>query len=417
MRTSFANVRVFDGKSDALTGPTTVTVSDQFIESIGETPPDGERIDATGHTLMPGLIDAHWHSILAGVSMLEVATSDPRYIMLRAAQQAERTLLRGFTTVRDAGGPSFPLKLAIDQGVIAGPRIYPSGAMITQTSGHGDFRMAPELPRDPSKPLAAVEQAGISAIADGADEVLRAARQQLMFGATQLKVMAGGGVASLYDPLDATQYTEPEIRAAVTAAANWGTYVTIHAYTPASIRQAIRAGVRCVEHGQLLDEDTVRLIADEGIWWCLQPFLEDDDVNPMRDPASRAKQKQAHAGTERAYEMAIAHGVKVAWGTDTLFAPRLTERQGAQLAKLVRWYTPAQVLKMATHDNASLLAMCGERNPYPAPLGVIEPRAYADILLVRGDPLSQLDLIADPANLAAIMKDGKMVKNEVRSGT
>lgn len=416
MRTSFVNVRVFDGTSDALTEPTTVTVNGQFIESVGETAADGERIDAAGHTLMPGLIDAHWHSILAGVSMMEVATSDQRYIMLRAAQQAERTVLRGFTTVRDTGGPSFPLKLAIDHGVTVGPRIYPSGAMITQTSGHGDFRMIPELPRDPSKPLAVVEQAGISAIADGADEVLRAARQQLMFGATQVKVMAGGGVASLYDPLDATQYTEAEIRAAVTAAANWGTYVTVHAYTPDSIRQAIRAGVRCVEHGQLLDDDTVRMLADEDIWWCLQPFLEDEDANPMRDPASRAKQKRTHAGTERAYEMAIAHGVKVAFGTDTLFAPPLTERQGAQLAKLTRWYTPAQVLKMATHDNASLLAMCGERNPYPAPLGVVRPQAFADLLLVRGDPLSQLDLIADPANLALIMKDGKIIKNEVALG-
>ncbi|WP_307962157.1 amidohydrolase family protein [Salinispora arenicola] len=137
--------------------------------------------------------------------------------MLRAAQQAERTLLRGFTTIRDTGGPSLPLKLAIDQGVTPGPRIYPSGAMITQTSGHGDFRVRSELPRDPSKPLSAFEQVGISAIADGVDEVLRAARQQLMLGATQLKVMAGGGIVSPYDPLDATQYTEPEIRAAVDA--------------------------------------------------------------------------------------------------------------------------------------------------------------------------------------------------------
>src|SRR5690606_30669869 len=134
---------------------------------------------------------------------------------------------------------------------------------------------------------------------------------------------------------------------------------------------------------------------------------------PMRDPASRAKQQRTHAGTIRAYELAIAHGVKVAWGTDTLFAPPLTERQGAQLVKLARWYSPAQVLRMATHGNATLLAMCGERNPYPAPLGVIKPKAYADLLLVRGDPLSDLDLIADPANLAVVMKDGEFVKNEL----
>lgn len=405
---------MFDGTSEALTPPTTVTVDGRFVASVGEPPPpDADQFDGSGHTLMPGLIDAHWHSVLAGVTQVELATADPRYVMLKAAQQAHRTLLRGFTTVRDTGGPSFPLKRAIDEGIVPGPRIYPSGAMITQTSGHGDFRTVLELPRDPSRPLAFVEELGISAIADGADEVLRAARQQLMLGATQLKVMAGGGVASAYDPLDATQYTEAEIRAAVAAAENWGTYVTVHAYTPASIRQAVRAGVRCVEHGQLLDEDTVRMLADEGVWWCLQPFLDDADANPMRDPASRAKQQRTHAGTIRAYELAIAHGVKVAWGTDTLFAPPLTERQGAQLVKLARWYSPAQVLRMATHGNATLLAMCGERNPYPAPLGVIKPKAYADLLLVRGDPLSDLDLIADPANLAVVMKDGEFVKNEL----
>lgn len=410
---SIANARVFDGRSDVLTEPTTVTVDGQFIASLGDSRGDGETIDAVGHTLIPGLIDAHWHSVLAGVSQLEIATSDPRYIMLRAAQQAERTLLRGFTTIRDTGGPSFPLKLAIDQGVTPGPRIYPSGAMITQTSGHGDFRVRSELPRDPSKPLSAFEQVGISAIADGVDEVLRAARQQLMLGATQLKVMAGGGIVSPYDPLDVTQYTEPEIRAAVDAAANWGTYVTVHAYTPASVRQAVRAGVRCVEHGQLLDDETVKMLADRGIWWCLQPFLE-DEANSMLDPASRAKQKKTYAGTERAYEMATTHGVKVAFGSDILFDPKFSEQQGAQLAKLVRWYAPAQVLRMATHDNASLLAMCGERNPYPAPLGVVEPGAYADLLLVRGDPLADIDLIADPANLAVIIKDGQIVKNEIK---
>jgi imidazolonepropionase-like amidohydrolase len=158
-------------------------------------------------------------------------------------------------------------------------------------------------------------------------------------------------------------------------------------------------------------------MADEGIWWSLQPFLDDEDANPMNDPVSRAKQQRTHQGTDNAYRMAKAHGVKVAWGTDTLFQPRLTERQGAQLAKLVRWYTPAEVLRMATHDNAQLLAMCGDRNPYPgAALGVIEPGAFADVLLVRGDPLADIDLIANPDNLALIMKDGHIVTNNIATG-
>jgi imidazolonepropionase-like amidohydrolase len=234
MRTTFTNVRVFDGTSDTLSEPTAVTIDDERIASIGDAPNDGAHIDASGHTMIPGLIDAHWHSTLAAISMVEIVTSDPRYVMLRAADQARKTLLRGFTTIRDVGGPSFALKRAIDEGLVQGPRIFPSGAMITQTSGHGDFRAPMELPRDPSKPLSAVEQIGISAIADGVDEVLRAARQQLMLGATQVKLLAGGGAESPQDPLDATQYTEPEIRAAVDAAANWGTYVTVHAYTAAS---------------------------------------------------------------------------------------------------------------------------------------------------------------------------------------
>ncbi|QSB16706.1 amidohydrolase family protein [Natronosporangium hydrolyticum] len=413
--TTFTNVRVFDGTADALTEPTTVTVTDDRIVDVGALP-TGEIIDGPGHTLLPGLIDAHWHSTLADITILELVTTDSRYAMLRAARQAEQTLQRGFTTVRDLGGPSFPLKRAIDEGVVPGPRIYPSGAMISQTSGHGDFRTVHDLPLDPSRPLPLVERVGISVIADGADAVLRAAREQLLLGATQVKVMAGGGASTLYDPLDATQYTEREIHAAVEAAANWGTYVTVHAYTSDSVQQAIRAGVRCVEHGQLVDEQTVAMMAEHDIWWSLQPFLDDEDANPMHDPAGRAKQRRTHEGTDVAYRLAIEYGIKIAWGTDTLFDPHLTTRQGAQLAKLSRWFRPAQVLRMATHDNAALLAMCGARDPYPAPLGVVAPGAYADLLLVAGDPIVELDLIADPANFAIIMQGGKLVKNTLAAG-
>ena len=186
--------------------------------------------------------------------------------------------MRGFTSVRDCGGPTFGLKRAIDEGVIAGPRIYPSGAMITQTSGHGDFRLPHEIPREPCSGLSHIEKVGAAAIADGVDQVLRVSREQLMLGATQLKMMAGGGVASSFDPLDVTQYTEPELRAGVEAAENWGTYVMVHAYTPRSIQQALRAGVRSIEHGHLVDEATVTLIAEHDAWWCMQPFLDDEDA-------------------------------------------------------------------------------------------------------------------------------------------
>jgi imidazolonepropionase-like amidohydrolase len=341
-------------------------------------------------------------------------TADPGYLHLVAGRNAEATLLRGFTTVRDVGGPTFGLKRAIDEGLIHGPRIYPSGGMISQTGGHGDFRMPYEVPRGVHGHLSHGELLGGAAIADGVPEVTRAAREQLMHGASQIKVMAGGGVASNYDPLDVTQYTLDEMRAAVEVAENWGTYVLVHAYTPRAIRQAITAGVRCIEHGQLADEPTVELMAEKGIWWCLQPFLDDEDAPPLPGPANRAKFLTMVAGTDRAYEMAKQHGVQVAFGTDTLFDAKLSLRQGAQLAKLVRWFKPAEVLKMATYDNARLLELSGPRNPYPGKLGVVEEGALADLLLVDGDPLENIRLIEDAArNFVVIVKNGQIVKNQL----
>jgi len=360
--------------------------------------------------LMPGLIDAHWHTTFVAVSAGVALTADPGYLHLVAGREAERTLLRGFTSVRDAGGPSFALKRAIDEGVLTGPRIYPSGAFISQTAGHGDFRLRHEVPRACGT-LSHGEVTGAAAIADGVDQVLRAAREQLLLGASQLKVMAGGGIASPYDPIDVTQYTEAELRAAVEAADHWGTYVMVHAYTPRSITQAVRAGVRCIEHGHLADDATAELLAETGTWWSLQPFLDDEDAYRPPDPAARAKQLQVTAGTDHSYQLARKHGVKVAWGSDILFDPALAARQGRVLAKLTRWHTPAEVLVSATSQNADLLALSGPRNPYPGRLGVVEPGALADLLLVDGDPIADIDLLADPdRSLLVIMKDGRIHK-------
>jgi imidazolonepropionase-like amidohydrolase len=321
--------------------------------------------------------------------------------------------MRGFTSVRDLAGPVFDVKQAVDAGEVVGPRIYPSGAMISQTSGHGDYRSPADLPRAPYTQLSHPEIAGGSAIADGVPQVLRAVREQLMKGATQIKLAAGGGVASNFDPLDVSQYTEAELRAAVEAAADWNTYVTVHAYTPRAIQKAIRAGVKCIDHGQLLDEATAQLMAENGIWLSIQPFLDDEDAIPFPEGSvNRAKQLEMTQGTDIAYGLAKQYNLKTAWGTDTLFDANLATRQGAQLAKMVRWYTPAEALKMATSTNAQLLAMSGPRNPYPGKLGVIEEGALADLLLVNGNPLENIDLISDPANnFLVIMKDGEVFKN------
>jgi imidazolonepropionase-like amidohydrolase len=414
----FRDVRVFDGRADRLSAATDVVVTGNVISSISGSSAAAATDDAPvvirgeGRVLMPGLIDVHTHLAFATIPLAALTLVPVDYVAIRGGVTAAETLMRGFTSVRDCGGPVFGIKQAIDEGVIPGPRIWPSGAMISQTSGHGDFRLPYETPRGVCGHLSHSEQVGAAAIADGVDEVLRAAREQLRAGASQVKMMAGGGVASAYDPIDVTQFTEPELHAGVDAAANWGTYVLVHAYTPQSVQQALRAGVRCIEHGHLLDEETVAMIAEHDAWWSMQPFLDDEDAIPIPSPDGRAKQMQIIHGTDVAYELAQRHRVKLAWGTDTLFDARLSTRQGAQLAKMTRWFTAAEALRMATSVNAELLAMSGPRNPYPGELGVIAPGALADLLLVDGDPLADLGLIATPeTSLAVIMKDGVLYKN------
>jgi imidazolonepropionase-like amidohydrolase len=219
-------------------------------------------------------------------------------------------------------------------------------------------------------------------------------------------------VASPHSPLDVSTFTEAELRAAVEAAENWGTYVTVHAYTPVSIQRAIAAGVKCIEHGHLMDEETAKLIADKGIWLSTQAFP--DEMAEAFPPGSleRAKAIEVFAGTDRTFELAKKYGIKTAFGTDILFSPGLAPRQGELLTKLTRWYTPAEALIMATGTNAQLLALSGKRNPYPGELGVVEQGALADVLLVDGDPIANIKLIEDPGkNFVVIMKDGKIVKN------
>ncbi len=409
------NLRFFDGTDPVMQDGRDILIDGGRIAALpsaGDGPEDAERIDCGGRSVIPGLIDAHWHATLVGVSMVAAATQDIGFIHLMAGREAGATLMRGFTTVRDVGGPAFGLKMAIDRGVVAGPRIFPSGAMISQTSGHGDFRFLHELPRFPGDPPSNVERQGVAAIADGADMVLRATREQLMKGASQIKIMAGGGVSSLYDPLDTTQFTEREMRAAVEAAEDWGTYVCAHVYTPGGIRRAVTAGIRSIEHGQLADDETVRIMAGEGVWWSIQPFLADEDANPKDDPVQRAKQLEVAEGTVRAFDLARSHAVPLAFGTDILFNPAGTASQGRQLAKFARFMSPLEALRCATGAAGELLAMSGERAPYDGRLGVIAEGALADLLVVDADPEAGLDWLDDPeGRLKLIMKDGRVHKD------
>ncbi len=416
----FENVRVFDGKSKSLTPPGNVLVIGNVIQTISTSPitPPADmavtRIAGGGLTLMPGLIDAHTHLMFSMLSQAAILTGDIGFINVVAVKGAKDMLMRGFTSARDLGGPVFGLKHGIDSGLVEGPRIWPSGAFVSQSGGHGDFRLPNDLPARPGD-YTFSERVGGAAIADSPDMVRQRVREQLALGATQIKLMAGGGVASSYDPLDVTQYSLPELRAAVEAAENWGTYVTVHAYTPRAVRQAIDAGVKCIDHGQLLDDATAKLMADKGIWWSLQPFIDDRPSAFPEGSPNRAKQLAMYKGTDFAYATAKKHGIRTAWGTDNLFSAEEAAMQGANLAKMVRWYTPAEVLKMATADNGELLALSGPRNPYTGKVGVIEQGALADLLLVDGDPIANIKLVADPTkNFLVIMKDGKIYKNTLR---
>jgi len=419
--TLFQNVRIFDGKSSTLSGPRNVLVRGNQIERISTAPIPTDRsattmlIDGGGRTLMPGLIDMHWHTMMVRPTPAALLAGDIGHLNLVAGAEATATLMRGFTTVRDMGGPAFGLKRAIDEGTVVGPRIFPSGAIITVTSGHGDFRQPFELPRTLGAPQSRGELTGAAMIADSPDEVRVRVREQLLQGASQIKLTAGGGVASPHSPLDASTFTEAELRAAVEAAENWGTYVAVHAYTPVSIQRAIAAGVKCIEHGHLMDEATAKLIADKGIWLSTQAFP--DELANAFPPGSleRAKAQEVFAGTDTTFTLAKKYKIKTAFGTDILFSPGLAQRHGELLAKLVRWYSPAEVLVMATSANAQLLALSGKRNPYPGPLGVVEEGALADLLLVDGDPIANIKLIEDPEkNLLVIMKDGRIYKNALR---
>jgi len=411
----FTNINVFDGVNKDLIENANVVVTGNKITSVSTEPlavAGGRVIDGEGRTLMPGLTDCHWHNMAAymGGDVFEAGLGK---LNLVAANGAEKTLMRGFTSVRDMGGPVFELKEVIDEGMFVGPRIYAAGAMISQTSGHGDFRRPIDIPRSYSRDLTPQEEMASVAIADGKAQVMQRVRENLMRGAAFIKLMGGGGVASPSDPLDVSQYTVEELAAAVEVAQSWGTYVTVHSYSAKAIQNAISGGVRNVEHGQMLDEETAKLMKKTNTSICLQPFYDDEDAIPF--PPGSFQDEKYHAmisGTDTAYALAQKYDLLFGFGTDTQGMPALAERQGAQLAKLARYFEPWEVLKIATSQNYEIFKRSGPRDPYPGENGVVREGAYADLLLVDGNPLENIDLIADPhKNFVIIMKDGVIYKN------
>ena len=411
------NVRVFDGVHEQTTDNADVLVEGSHIVAVSTSPVAGDasegvvEIDGRGRFLMPGLTDAHVHLMGNANSMLDFVQGPTGTLYGNTIAEARRMLLRGFTTVRDMGGDLAPVKGLIDRGTFEGPRIFPSQAMISQTSGHADFAFVYDIPEEFGGRPSRTEDIHFTRVADGVPRVLAAVREQLRQGATQIKLTLGGGAASMYDPLNTLQYTPDEISAAVQAATDYGTYVATHVYTPAGIRRAIAAGVKSIEHGHLADEETVRLVAEKDVWLSMQPFAEDDHHYP--DPVRAAKNTEICHGTAQVYEWAKQYGVKTAWGTDLLLEPQSAARQSVMAARLGEFYSSFEALKMLTSGNAELFEMAGERNSYRGgKLGVIAEGAWADMILVDGDPLADLSLIGNPeVNFKLIVKDGQVVKN------
>ncbi|MBI3886012.1 MAG: amidohydrolase family protein [Opitutae bacterium] len=409
------NARVFDGKGDALIDGLSVLVVGDKIAKVSKdavAPPEGALvIDARGRTLTPGFVDVHMHAsaFLPG-SVADHAS--PWQMGVYMAKSLEGFLQRGFTTVRDAGGADGSIAELIDQGYIAGPRLFPSGPALSQTGGHGDRRAPYAAHPYFGRAQELAMSRGLSWLVDGPDEVLRAARENLKNGATQIKILASGGVLSQFDPLHTVQFTPEEIRAAVAAASNWGTYVMAHAYNVKAVRQLLDNGVLQIMHGHLLDEATIKLAAEKGaviefelVWqWS-------DDVHGKANGLSDvnlAKLHQIKEGMTGYLANLKKYHVLTGFGTDLVGNQEFENKEFTLRAE---YFTPAEVLRQATSEGYAIISRCGPLNKY-GKFGTIEEGNQADILLINGDPLKDISLLEQPETaLALIMRDGKIFKN------
>ncbi len=378
--------------------------------SAAAPPPDAEVVDLGGRTLMPGLIDLHVHVTAIGMDLGRQAALPDVTVLLRTLPVLRGMLMRGFTTVRDAGGAERALADAIESGLAVGPRLFVSGRALSQTGGHGDFRpRSDHVPHVTGETCACAFRIGaLTRVVDGVDAVRKAVREELQMGAHQIKFMASGGVASPTDPIDALGYCEEEIRALVAEARARHTYVMAHAYTPEAIARAARCGVRTIEHGNLVDEDAARVMAECGAY--AVPTLVTYRALVEQGPALGLP-PQSVAKARGVFERGLASlailqraGVKIGFGTDLLGETH--ERQCEEF--LIRGAVqPARdVIAGATTIAAEVLGRSGS-------LGVVAEGAVADLLVVDGDPLASLEVLARPdRHLRLVIKDGAIVRRE-----
>ena len=410
------NVSIFDGTSETLITGRDVVLKGNTIADVIPAGSGGsgyaEVIDGKGGYLTPGLIDSHSHATM-GVEESDYMAGDQAYVQIHTAMELGEMLMRGVTTMRDAAGNTFGLKRAIDEGLVPGPRIYPAGALISQYSGHADFRpQHPNaLPKEWGGPLGPAEASGHVMVANGADQVTVATRQQLFLGATQIKIAVAGGVSSFTDPLYVIEYSPEEIRAAVDAARDYGTYVMAHSHSPEGVARAVENGVLSIEHGSLVDDEAARLMAEKGVVFVpsVQVLAQ---LKPIyTDPIRKGKLQEAMEGTSAAMEAAKKHGVLIGYGTDLLFSYEGRKQQLRDLSLRKQWFSSAEVMIQATGNGGKIVALCGKRNPY-GKVGVVEKGAMADVLVYSKNPLEDVSIVEDHENnLKLIIKDGKVYKN------
>jgi imidazolonepropionase-like amidohydrolase len=407
------NARVFDGFSPDCAEGMNVLVADGRIQELSTKRPtakDAVVIDAGGRTLMPGLIDAHIHAFASDVAMGRVEMAGEAYRTAHAVRMLKHALDCGFTTVRDVGGGNHSLYRAIADNLFDAPRFFYSGRIMSMTGGHGDLRTIDERPRYESVcACSGTIFNTFSVIADGVDECLKATREELRQGAHCIKIMGSGGVASPTDPIWMNQYREDEIRAIVNECAERRTYVSAHCHPASAVRRCVEFGVRCIEHATLIDEDTAKFVAERGAYVVPTMAVLYGLVELGRQlgfpPQSQEKADfAARQGIEGLHIMRRA-GVKLCYGTDLL--GKLYDRQCREFTLRSEVFTPLELLRQATSIPAEMMMMQGQ-------IGCIAPGAFADLLVVDGDPLKDISLLAnDGKQLRAVVRGGEVVRSNL----
>jgi len=407
-RQAIVNARVFDSVQGQLQAPGTLVIEGERIVAVTQGPlqvDDAEVIDAGGRVALPGLIDAHVHVVAASHDLVSLAQQPPSLVSAQSSHIMRDMLMRGFTTVRDAAGADFGLQEAVERGLYEGPRLFIAGFPISQTGGHADMRG--KGVRGGSMFCSCAGIGLVGAIADGVGEVRRAVREQVRHGANHIKIMAGGGISSPTDPLEGTQFSMEELRAAVEEAEAANLYALAHAYSPRAVTRAVQAGVRSIEHGNLIDEATAREMRRHGAY--LVPTLSTYAALAAEgkqlgwSAAMLDKLAMVQSRGLDAVRIARAEGVPVVFGTDLL--GHMHGQQSGEFLLRLGAMTPVEALQSATITAARLMRLEGQ-------VGQLVPGSFADLLLVDGEPTQELGMLADPARgIRLLMKGGRVVRH------